>query len=71
MDFYKLIIKFWKSCNEIGKSIFGRTLKIIFFLIQTLEREVQEYLKLVLKIKWHNFLKKTRKPLFWPFTSKY
>ena len=71
MDFHERISKFCKSCNEIGQKHFGRILKHSL-LIQSLEWELQDiYLKLVLKIRWHNFLKKPRKPLFWPFMQKY
>ena len=51
MDFHKLIFKFCKSCNEIGQKHFGPYLKNKVFLIQSLEREMQEYL---LKISYKN-----------------
>ena len=44
MDFHKHIFKFCKSCNEIGQKYFGPYLENKVFLIQSLEREMQEYL---------------------------
>ena len=64
MDFHKVIFKFCKSCNEIGQKHFGPYLKNKVFLIQSLEREMQEYL---LKISYKNqmaqFFERTKKTL--------
>ena len=64
MDFHKVTFKFSKFCNEIGQKHFAPYLKNKVFLIQSSEREMQEYL---LKISYKNqmaqFFERTKKTL--------
>ena len=70
MNFHKLILDFCKSCNEIGQSILGRTLKTKFFNIGFTRRIartfIQEFFEKKKKKKKKKKTNKQENPNFCP-----